>query len=732
LTNPAEDFSAALGGSGETREAREPSASTQAPIRALLRFKWTIAAFVVLAAGASALYTSRLPKIYQASATALIDPRPPQVLGNQVQEIVQMGSGNVWADQEYYNTQVAEMKSKSFALHVARLNSFHDREDIVGDLAKPEDKRLERAAGVVRGAIQISPPKTNRVATITAKHTEPEVAAAIANAVVATYVQRMLDLRAEGTGVASEWLSEELDAAEKKLKATELAMLDFRRENEILALSLEDRKTLVYDNIAHFSTELNTARSERMKLSVRRERLTRLRDTDPLESPLLALFENEAAQTIKAEYYAAESKLLEMSAEFGEKHPLYAAQLKRLEKLREALKREVQVALGMVEERYQAAVETERAISGELERYKAMAFEIEPKAVVLNQLARQEAAAEAQYNLVMDRLRTSELTSRLKTVNIRSLDPAVVPTTPVSPRMSINVAVASLGALVLGCGLAMLIGFLDRTVKTVEDVEVGVGAPMLGVIPVVPEERVSTDPQARDLYVFEDARSPVAECCRSIRTNLMFMAADHDFKSMVVSSAKPREGKTTTVIYMATVMAQSGQRVLIVDSDMRRPRLHQSLGVSRSIGLSNLIVGDAEVDDAVKTTDIPNLYVLPCGPTPPNPAELLMTDSFKRVLKSLEDRFDLVLLDSPPLLAVTDAVVLSRLVDATVLVLRAGGTLKNDAAHAAKSLRDVKTRITGAILNQLDTQDRTYGYYYHYYSEGYGPDAAPRTAKNSA
>jgi succinoglycan biosynthesis transport protein ExoP len=189
-------------------------------------------------------------------------------------------------------------------------------------------------------------------------------------------------------------------------------------------------------------------------------------------------------------------------------------------------------------------------------------------------------------------------------------------------------------------------------------------------------------------------------------------------KTITVSSARPQEGKTTATIYMGITMAQSGQRVLLIDTDLRRPRLHKSLGVSKERGMTNLLLGDADYDDVIKSTEVPNLYVLPCGPIPPNPAELLLTKRFQAVLEELSSRFDRILLDSPPLLAVTDAVVLARLSDGVMLVAKAGQTRYEDVQRSTRYLRDVQAPILGLVLNTLDTSDKRYGYYYGYGAYG--------------
>src|SRR5690606_9540340 len=249
--------------------------------------------------------------------------------------------------------------------------------------------------------------------------------------------------------------------------------------------------------------------------------------------------------------------------------------------------------------------------------------------------------------------------------------------------------------------------------KSAEDVEQAIQAPVLGMIPLLPEVAEGASPEQvrlRDLYLFRHPTSQAAECCRAIRTNILFSGADRELRVLTVTSPNPREGKTTSVIYLGTTMAQSGQRVLLVDTDMRRPRLHQSMGTTRDRGLSNLILGDTSIEDAVKTTDVPNLFLLPCGPTPPNPAELLLTQRFQQILADLRDRYDRVILDSPPLQAVADAAVLGRLSDGVILIAKSRQTNRDALIRSSRQLAGVQAPIVGVVINSLDLTSEAYGY----------------------
>src|SRR5262249_18647087 len=224
----------------------------------------------------------------------------------------------------------------------------------------------------------------------------------------------------------------------------------------------------------------------------------------------------------------------------------------------------------------------------------------------------------------------------------------------------------------------------------------------------------------RALYVQRQPKSAVAECCRAIRTNLLFMSPDQPFKTMLVTSSGPQEGKSTAVASLGIAMAQSGNRVLVVDTDMRRPRLHKAFGVANEVGVTSLLVSESSVDASLKSTEVPGLFVLPCGPIPPNPAELLHTQTFSELLKRLSAKFDRVILDSPPLAAVADAAILGTQVDGVVLVVKARHTPREMAIRGVRSLQDINAKIFGVVLNNVDLEDPKYGdYYYAYRRYGY-------------
>ena len=685
----------------------------------LRKYVWAVLAVQALAITLAVIYTRRQPRVYQAQASVQIEPRLPDLLGDRTDTLPRANVGGL----DYYAQQkevlgsytVAKQSVIEHRLHLKLLSDFQ-RETL-----KPDDQ-IEAATQIVRGMISVNYPDDNRIMYVVVRSTDPALAADIANAHIATYVAYSKGLLSHDTKSASGALATEFDDAETKLREADSALYAYQKENDLLAVTIEERQTMVSSGITAYTAKLNEAHAKRVELSSRLDRMRKAAAEDVLSSPILVIGDNTAFDSLRAAYYAERNKFIELEKEIGPKNTQYQMQKAKLDDLYSALQSEAKRALRGLEEQVAAVSTTEAAFKGEVEKATKEALDLGPKIVAYNELARRKKSAEDRYNIVRGKLSTSEMSFRMDRTfdssNVRPLDPALVPTAPVSPRLRVNVAAASVLALLLGLGLVFLIVFFDRSIKTTADAQQATGAAVLGVIPMLEPAQIQGDERERDLWVHRQPASSVAECVRSLRTNIMFSSADRQLKTIVVSSANPREGKTTNVIYLGTTMAQSGQRVLLVDSDMRRPRLHASLGISRTVGLSNLIVGDKDFDEVIKTTDIPNLYVLPCGALPPNPAELLMSHKFGLVLAELAKRFDRVILDSPPLALVTDAVVLSKQADGVILVVHADKTLRDDISRAARQIRNVGGQIFGVVVNAIDDSRSTYYYgkYGAYYS----------------
>lgn len=681
-------------------------------LRALRRYALPLVALVALSVTAAVLYTSRQPKVFQARASVQIEPRLPDLLGQGENGLLGLTTGGL----DYYKQQRQVLAS--FTLVKQTVQDHRLVPELLDEEERARlsvDEQLELATRRMQRAMVVKYPDQDRIMYVTIRSGDAELAAKMANDHVATYVAHARGLLSTDSRQASKALQLEFDQAASKLQEAEAKLYQFQKDNELLAVSLEDRQNLVSSNITAYTTRLNQARGQRIEISAKLDRMKKAAAREVLESPILMMGDSASFDALRAQYYTERNTFLQLEKELGPKNPEYQRQKAKVDDLYAALQSEARRIVGGVQEQYEAMLATERSLLNEVERFKKEAFDLGPKIVAYNELQRAKKSLEDRYTILRNRLSTSEMTGRMNseinTSYAKPLDPALVPTDPVSPSLRVNIAFAASLSLLLGLAFVFLTVFLDRTVKTTEDAQQAAGVAVLGFIPMLD---TATSDQTRDLYVHKNPKSQIAECCRSLRTNILFSAADRSLKTLLVSSANQREGKTTTVIYLGTTMAQSGQRVLLIDTDMRRPRLHASTGVHRQHGLSNLMLGDTSYEDAIKSTEIPNVYVLPCGPLPPNPAELLMTKRFEAVLQELSTRFDRVILDSPPVQAVTDAVVLSKLVDGVILVVRADHTLREDVRRSSRQIRDVGGTIFGVIVNEIDAAERGY------YSYGYG------------
>ena len=362
---------------------------------------------------------------------------------------------------------------------------------------------------------------------------------------------------------------------------------------------------------------------------------------------------------------------------------------------------------------YDELVNTDKNLQVMLDDVKKEAFDTNKKEIDYKRLARKTTSGSLSRPQAHER--DGPLCHAQSYNNVRILDAAQVIKMPIKPRVRTNLPeLAALLGLVLGVGLAFLIEFQDRTIKGHLDIE-AMGLNFLGLIPSIPAAMPLTRRSATSTFSTNRRAPRSRNAAVTIRTNLLFMSPDNPAKRLVVTSAGPQEGKTTTLINLESCLPSGTEEIFLVDSDMRRPRLHKSFGVANEVGLSSLIVGEGSIEDAIKTTSVPGLFVLPSGPVPPNAAVPLHTERFRKLAEQLGERFDRVLFDSPPVGAVTDPLVLANQLDGTILVTKMLRTDRDLAERSAKSIRDANGKILGAILNDVDIEKRQYGYYLGYY-----------------
>ncbi len=549
----------------------------------------------------------------------------------------------------------------------------------------------------------------------------PTRAARIADTVADAYAAQNVDRKVSAASDAVSWLAKQAQGLKNELSSAEGALLKYKHDNEILGASLADKQNFVGLDLQDARRQLRDARRERVRL---RAKLDQVRSLSAIEaqSSVTEILGNGLIQRLKERRVQFENEKADLLKSKLPKHPDVRVVERKIQRVDKALSQEVKGIRQSLERSHKALSASEGKLVSEVDELEEEAKQLQAHELAYRRLQTDLDSKKTLHSQMLGRLKEAQLQAETRANNVRVLDAALVPNTPVRPRMLLNLAVAAVLALFGSLGLAFFVDRLDNTIKNQQQLE-SYGLTFLGIVPSVRSIRgrggVPKEIGDPDRCVIEHPHCSVAECVRIIRTNLLFMASENALGSIMVTSAGPREGKTTTCVNIGATMAMSGSRTLLIDSDLRRPRLHKIFNMTNERGLTNLVMdADVRVADMVKATEVDQLDILCSGPLPPNPSELLHTQGFRRTLAKLGDEYDRLIFDSPPVGAVTDAQILGQQVDGTVLVVRAGDTRREMVAKATRLLSSVNIRILGALLNNLDVSQRGYGqYYYQYYRQ---------------
>ena len=708
-----------------------------------VRKHWAIVVGLVLICGAASLaYSKTLPKIYEAQTLLEFDPDVIKPLGNKADPMV--GWSAIWDTREYYETQYRIMQSDRVLSGVVRDLSLQNDAAFLG-YTPTAPAPLDATIANLRGRLTIEPVKGSRLVLVKVQDTSPPQARRLSEAIARTYIQQNLEKMVNATGDTVVWLSGQLDHFKQELEQTENSLHDFKKQNDLPSSTLEDLSKMIRLEMQEYDSALTRTRMRHQELAARHSELGKITAENPDQVPASELLSNAFLSTLRTQFQTGTRERAELIADGkGENHPAVKMADQKVALARSHLLNEIKNIQGAVGRDLSVI---ERQESGEATLYEGArkkAVDLNLKELEFHRLDRMRAQNEKLYAVLLEQLKEADLRRMMNTNNIRLVDSANEPKEPIAPRVGVNVSIALLIGLVLGLGLAILREQLDNTLKTPEDVEHKLGVTFLGLLPEIAEDeggakrgrkarRIKTE-LAPELLVHERPTSGIAEAARALRTNLMFMNPDRPYRRMLVTSAAPAEGKTTVAVSIAVSLAQGGQRVCIIDCDLRRPRLHRIFDRAGDIGLMNAILGEATIEEVAKPTIVPNLWCIPCGPIPPNSADVVSSEKFRRLLDDVSARFDRVVLDSPPIIAVTDSAIASTLVDGVIFVVRAFKTSVNLCRSGLRTLQDVDAPIAGAVLNAVNLNRHEYNYYHYYYykREGYAPHpgASPVTPPN--
>jgi len=710
-------------------------------IKALRKYWLGVLAVTLAAVGIGMLYGKSQVRVYEAATLLEIKPDAPEPLTQDGKSMLNLGAGLTWDPHEYYETQYKILASNRVLGEVARRLDLASDGTYFGLPPSAPRPTLEEVTSALRGQVTVEPIKYSQLVHVRVSDVSPTRAVRISDAVAEAYIDQNLQTAVNATSESVVWLESQLEHVKQDLEQGENALFEFKQRNDLPSTSINEASNMLRVEMQELDTALTHARTKKAEIGARAAELEKVESNNPDALPASELLGSPFLQAMRTQYEEALKERSSLIAEGkGDNHPLVKRATEKIEETRSTLLAEVRNIQGAVE-RDLAVVAREEQTEAELfEATRRRAVELNMKEIEYHRLDRNREENEKLYELLLQRMKEADLGRMMRVNNVRIVDRATEPTVPVRPRVTVIMVVSLFIGLIAGVALAWIRDQLDSSIKTQVDVEQSLGVTFLGLLPEIESEigkkqpsrrrRRSAEPEVRpELIVHDRPLSGVAEAARSIRTNLMFMNPDQPLRRLLVTSAGPSEGKTTVACSLAIAFAQAGQRVCIVDADLRRPRLHRIFNREGDLGLTNHLVGEATIDAIAKPTGIDNLFSIPTGPTPPNPADVLGSERFRTFLAELSERFDRVVIDSPPVVAVTDSVIVSTLVDGTVFVARAFRTARHLSAQGLRALRDVGAPVAGAVLNAVNVNRHEYSYYYYrYYREGYRSTPPPENS----
>ena len=724
---------------------QRPSVHVSDYLRVIYKRRWVaIAAFLVVFIS-GVLGTVRTVPTYEASTQLIIekDARRATSLDTVLRD------QESWYQDDFYPTQYRILQSRTLALRTAKALEQVPPEVVppapglsfslsglvsaafsaISSLASPaapaaagagaEPADGTESAGTVAlanrllGGLVVTPVRNSRLVDVKFRSPDPVFAAAAANAIAAQYIEQSLDFRQAATTQAGSFLTRQLEEQRILVEQSERQLQQYKEQNN--AGSVDDKQNIVVQKLNAINQELVQARIHRMDREATYNTLIELRDRgEPLDA-FPAVMASEVVQRLKTEIAAKESERARMSTTFGPAYQPMQTLIRQIEAERAELEAEIDKVVGSIHAEFLAARAREDGLQRSLDQQQRESIGLDRKMLDYAALEREASSNRQLYEMLLMRAKETGAASEFQGTNIQVLDRAEVPTYAVLPRTQRDLMVAALGGLLLAFGLVFGLEYLDSRIKTPDEVKTHLGLPFLGMVPTC----TGLDLGGEAPLLHQAVPPAFSEAIRSVRTAVLFSSADESARTVVVTSTGPHEGKTLVSSSLAITLAQAGQRTVVVDADMRRPRMHEALGRSQEPGLSNVLVGEATLGDAVRPTTVANLSLLSAGHIPPNPAELLGSKKYLDLIADLKGRFDWVIIDAPPVMPVTDAAVVANTAGGVIFVIGSEMTPRQNAAAAIEQLRGANARFIGAVLNRVNIHRHSY-YYSPYYRKEYG------------
>jgi polysaccharide biosynthesis transport protein len=696
----------------------------------LRKHQWLILTFVLTVVTVVTIATFKMKPVYEAAARVEVDKE-----AGSMQPFPESNSYDEYEDSEaYIETQTKILQSETLALmtikslDLARYPEFGGTsESIAWQHAGPSPQRPAILGGFL-GRLSVKRVPTTRLIEVHFEAQDPQLAAQVVNTHLHNYVEENFRSKYDATTQASNWLSAELEELRIKVEKSEDARIAYERENQIW--QIDEKQDITTQKLS----DLNKAVTDAQTDVASKEALYRMAVSGNVDA-LPAAHTNEVITSLLKRQSDLDELYTEALDQYGPNFPKVLRLAAQQKEVQQNLASARKTMVESVQEEFDTARSHMELLEEALDKQKAEANDLAEKLVQYHILQHDAESYKQLYDGLLQKLKEASITAGLRSSNIRVVDPALAPASPSRPQKARNILFSFLVGLVGGIGLALFREYLDNTVKSPDDIESLTGLPSLAVVPALPGVHASHRRLAREakpqtvseprieLLSYIQPKSQISEAFRALRTSLLLSQADHPPQVILVTSALPREGKTTAAVNLAVTLAQLGDRTLLMDSDLRKPGIRRALNltIGKELGLSSYLAGVSTLDEVtIPHPTINNLAAITTGPVPPSPADLLSSHRMREAIVELRHRFKFIVIDSPPVMAATDAVILSALTDGVLLVVRSGETPKEAFTRTRDLLAAVKCRLLGVVLNAVDSSAPDYYYSYRYYPYAYG------------
>lgn len=699
----------------------------------LLRRKWAVISFMFIVMTLVTIISLRMQAKYESSGRIAVARETPEILGLH-NDTTGPTTAAIDDISILLETQVQVLESEQLSLMVAHKLRSGGPKSAIPEVSSatsffpasvtpptPEEVSL---AGHLRGGLGVSIVPRTQIIEISYKDPDPQMAARVVQSYIDSYLESNFDSKFQSIKQTTQWLTQQLSDLQTKVEVSQEKLVRYERDHNIVGV--DEKQNITTSRLDDLNKQLTDAQLDRIL------KQTRYEGAKNGDAELIAKTDNGALiGKLRDTEADLNNKLAQMLVVYGPSYPKVQELRSQLAQTEKAISAERGKMLAGLQAEYLVAEQRENMLRAEFEKQKSAANNLNESAIEYNLLKRDVDTNRQLYEGLLQRLKEAGVVAGLRSSNVTVIDPARVPKHPVEPNIPRNLALGFMIGLLGGIGLAGVIEMMDNTVNLPEDVETASGLPVIGV---VPETKQIVDGKSKSgngleklalkkapaalappLLSHERPQSQAAEAYRALRTSVLLSSTPP--KVILVTSALPQEGKTTTAVNLSIVLAQRGSRVLLIDGDLRRARIHKFFKGTQASGLSTLLNGQDEPGTVIMPTLVPGLSAIFAGPTPPQPAEMLSSERMRRHLAQWRNEFDHIVIDSPPVLSVTDAALLSVESDSVLLVIRSRQTAKDALRRASELLAQVKARVQGVVVNAIDMDQP---HYYYYYGSNYG------------